>query len=67
MIKVIAVLCTLAQPSVCHDQIAHEADSMKVCQDQASLVKWWEESGYGPRGYRLAGWRCQIGQKARAA
>ena len=62
MIKIIAVLCRLAAPENCHETLVTSSDfadvSLQSCLMGApQLAKWME----GRPGYRLAAWRCSIG------
>lgn len=64
MIKIIAVLCSLASPGNCHEQIVTTSDfadvSMQSCMMGApQLAEWMNQHP----AERLAGWRCVIGQQ----
>lgn len=64
MIRIIAVLCSLASPSNCHEQIVTTSDfaevSMQSCMMGApQLAEWMNQHPTE----RLAGWRCVIGQQ----
>ncbi|MCK1386147.1 hypothetical protein [Bradyrhizobium sp. 21] len=64
MIKIIAVLCNLASPANCHEQIVTTSDfadvSMQSCMMGApQLAEWMSQHP----AERLAGWRCVIGQQ----
>ncbi|PSO32834.1 hypothetical protein [Bradyrhizobium sp. MOS002] len=64
MIKIIAVLCNLASPANCHEQIVTTSDfadvSMQSCLMGApQLAEWMNQHP----AERLAGWRCVIGQQ----
>ena len=69
MIKIIAVLCSLASPVNCHEQTATTSDfaevSMQSCLMGApQLAEWMKQHP----AERLAAWRCVIGkQDARGA
>ena len=67
MIRIIAVLCKLASPDVCHEQMITNSDyadlTMAACMvGEPQIVKWLTEEH--PQ-YRLAGWRCEIGNRAK--
>jgi len=64
MIKIIAVLCSLASPSNCHEQIVTTSDfaqiSVQSCLMGATqLAEWMNQHP----AERLAAWRCVIGQQ----
>ena len=64
MIKIIAVLCSLASPADCHDQIVTTSDfaeiSMQSCLMGApQLADWMKQHPVE----RLAGWRCVLGRQ----
>jgi hypothetical protein len=66
VIKIIAVLCSLASPGNCHEQIVTTSDfaevSMQSCMMGApQLAEWMNQHP----AERLAGWRCVIGQQGR--
>jgi hypothetical protein len=66
VIKIIAVLCSLASPSNCHEQLVTSSDfadvSVQSCMMGApQLAEWMNQHP----GERLAGWRCVIGQQGR--
>ena len=69
MIKIIAVLCSLASPVNCHEQTVTISDfaevSMQSCLMGApQLAEWMKQHP----AERLAAWRCVIGkQDARGA
>jgi hypothetical protein len=63
MIKIIAVLCSLASPSNCHEQLVTSSDfaevSVQSCLMGApQLAEWMNQHP----AERLAAWRCVIGQ-----
>ncbi|MCP3372901.1 hypothetical protein [Bradyrhizobium cajani] len=65
MIKIIAVLCSLASPTNCHEQIVTTSDfaqiSVQSCLMGApQLAEWMNQHP----AERLAAWRCVIGQQA---
>lgn len=65
MIKIIAVLCSLASPSNCHEQIVTTSDfaqiSLQSCLMGApQLAEWMNQHP----AERLAAWRCVIGDQA---
>ena len=64
MIKIIAVLCSLASPENCHEQIVTTSDfadvSMQSCLVGApQLTEWMKQHP----AERLAAWRCVIGNR----
>lgn len=64
MIKIIAVLCSLASPAICHEQIVTTSDfaevSLQSCLMGApQLAEWMNQHP----AERLAAWRCVIGQQ----
>ncbi len=64
MIKVIAVLCSLASPSNCHEQLVTSSDfaeiSVQSCLMGApQLAEWMNQHP----AERLAAWRCVIGKQ----
>src|SRR5689334_17551145 len=64
MIKIIAVLCRLASPADCHEQIVTTSDfadvTMQSCLMGApQLAEWMVQHP----GERLAAWRCSIGSR----
>ena len=64
MIKIIAVLCSLASPSNCHEQLVTSSDfeqiSVQSCLMGApQLAEWMNQHP----AERLAAWRCVIGQQ----
>jgi hypothetical protein len=64
VIKIIAVLCSLASPADCHEQIVTTSDlaevSMQSCLIGApQLAKWMKQHPVD----RLAAWRCVIGRQ----
>ncbi|MGL9622135.1 hypothetical protein QRQ56_29545 [Bradyrhizobium sp. U531] len=66
MIKIIAVLCSLASPSNCHEQLVTSSDfaevSVQSCLMGApQLADWMSQHP----AERLAAWRCVIGNQAR--
>jgi hypothetical protein len=68
MIKVIAVLCSLASPQDCHDEVVTTSNfadiSMTACLMGApQLADWMKEHP----AERLAGWRCEFGERAKKA
>ena len=65
MIKIIAVLCSLASPTNCHEQIVTTSDfaevSVQSCLMGApQLADWMNQHP----AERLAAWRCVIGKQA---
>jgi len=66
VIKIIAVLCSLASPSNCHEQIVTTSDfaqiSVQACLMGApQLAEWMNQHP----AERLAAWRCVIGDQGR--
>ena len=66
MIKIIAMLCSLASPGQCHEQVVTTSDfadvSLTSCMMGApQLADWMKEHPAD----RLAGWRCAIGAEQR--
>jgi len=64
VIKIIAVLCSLASPSNCHEQLVTSSDfaqvSVQACLMGApQLAEWMNQHP----AERLAAWRCVIGQQ----
>lgn len=64
MIKIIAVLCSLASPTSCHEQLVTSSDfaqiSVQSCLMGApQLADWMNQHP----AERLAAWRCVIGQQ----
>jgi hypothetical protein len=64
VIKVIAVLCSLATPTNCHEQIVTTSDfaevSMQSCLMGAPQLADWMKQHPADR---LAAWRCVIGRQ----
>ena len=63
-IKIIAVLCRIAMPGDCHDRTVTTSDIAEVTLQSCmmgmpALAEWMK--GY-PQ-YRLARWKCQIGNR----
>lgn len=63
MIKIIAVICSLAS-GACHDETVTTSDmsgvTLQGCLMGApQLADWMREKP----GYRLAKWKCQIGDR----
>jgi hypothetical protein len=66
MIKIIAVLCSLASPAICRVQTVTTSDfadvSMQSClMGVPQLAEWMKQHP----AERLAGWRCVIGKQDR--
>ena len=64
MIKIIAVLCSLASSANCHEQIVITSDfadvSMQSCLMGApQLAEWMNQHPTE----RLAAWRCAVGKQ----
>lgn len=67
MIQVIAIICGLSNPSACMEKIVTTSDfgnvTMQSCQmGMPQLAEWMR----GFPTYRLASWKCQIGERKRA-
>ena len=65
MIKIIAVLCSLAAPGSCHEQLVTSSDfaevSVQSCMMGApQLAEWMNQHP----AERLAGWRGVSGQQS---
>lgn len=65
MIKIVAVLCSLASPANCHEQLVTSSDfaqvSVQSCLMGApQLAEWMNQHP----AERLAAWRCVIGQQS---
>jgi hypothetical protein len=63
VIKIIAVLCSLASPGNCHEQTVTTSDfadiSIQSCLMSApQLAEWMKQQP----AERLAAWRCVIGK-----
>lgn len=64
MIQIIAVLCSLASPANCHEQVVTTSDfaqiSVQSCLMGApQLAEWMNQHP----AERLAAWRCVIGNQ----
>jgi hypothetical protein len=64
VIKIIAVLCSLASPASCHEQTVTTSDfaqiSMQSCLMGApQLAEWMKQHP----AERLAAWRCVFGRQ----
>lgn len=66
MIKVIAIICRLADPSDCSERTVTTSDfgniSMQGCQMGAPQLADWMK---GFPAYRLAGWKCQMAARGK--
>jgi len=66
MIKIIAMLCSLASPGHCHEQVVTTSDfanvSLSSCLMGAPQLADWMKQHPADR---LAGWRCSIGAEQR--
>jgi len=61
MIKLIAVLCRIAAPFDCHDEMVTNNTSMLACtMAMRDLPEWAKQFP----AYHLSHWKCQIGEKA---
>jgi hypothetical protein len=62
MIRIIAMLCSLASPANCHEQVVTTSDfadvSLVSCMVGAPQLADWMKQHPADR---LAGWRCVIG------
>lgn len=68
MITIIAVLCSLASPSDCREQVVTTSDfaqiSMQACLMGApQLAEWMKDHP----DKRLAGWKCVLGKRSVAS
>ena len=66
MIKIVAMLCSLSSPANCYDRTVTSSDfaevSVQSCLMGApQLAEWLKQHP----AERLAGWRCEIGQRQR--
>jgi hypothetical protein len=67
-VKVIAVLCHLANPQICLEETVTDSNmqedlTMGEClHGLARTVKWHSEHP-SYQSYRLSGWKCQIGNR----
>jgi hypothetical protein len=64
VIKIVAVLCSLASPEKCHEQVVTTSDfadvAMQSCLMGApQLADWMKQHP----AERLAAWRCVIGKQ----
>jgi hypothetical protein len=64
VIRIIAVLCSLSSPAICHEQTVTTSDfaevSVQSCLMGApQLAEWMKEHP----AERLAAWRCVIGRQ----
>jgi len=64
MIKIIALLCSLSSPEICHEQTVTTSDfanvSMQSCLIGApQLAEWMKQHP----AERLAAWRCVVGEQ----
>lgn len=65
MIKIIAIVCRIANPTDCFEQTAHFSDKMSDCElAPAALAQWFAEQHYDKQGYFAKGWKCQFGSRA---
>ncbi len=65
MLKVLAIICKLSAPADCHEVTVTTSDfaqiSLQACLMGApQLADWMKDRP----GYRLAGWRCVIGDRS---
>jgi hypothetical protein len=64
MIKIIAVLCSVASPENCHEQIVTTSDVADITMHSCmigvpQLAEWMKQHP----AERLAKWRCVIGKQ----
>ena len=64
MIKIIAMLCSLASPTDCHEQVVTTSDFAEVTMQSClmgapQLADWMKDHP----AQRLAGWKCVFGQR----
>ena len=63
MMKIIAVLCSLSQPSDCHDEtvaVASSTGPVLACMiGMPALAEWMK----GYPDYRLESWKCVVAEK----
>lgn len=67
MIKVVAVLCKLLNPSICHEQLVTNSDiepNLTMTDCMVGMPKLAERMKAYPQ-YRLAKLRCSIGEPAK--
>ena len=68
MIKVIALLCQISNPSVCHEQTVTTSDfseiSLTGClMGMPQLAEWMKQHP----AERLAKWKCVVGERAKGS
>lgn len=67
MIKIIAVICSLAS-GICHEEVVTTSDmsgvTLQGCLMGAPQMADWMKDR---PAYRLAKWKCQIGDRGNAA
>lgn len=58
MIMIIAVLCSIASPDDCHEQLVASDGSLQACMfAQPVIAAWMNEHP----GYRITKWKCVAG------
>jgi len=65
MLATVVVTLCLAS-GACIDKIVTREATMMQCGGafgEQAISQWMENNGYTARGYRLARWRCTIGQQ----
>lgn len=66
MIEIIAVICSLASPSDCREEVvassrfAQEVSLQQCMLGEIEIANWMKERP----GYRLANWKCTVGKPA---
>jgi hypothetical protein len=66
-ITIVAVVCRLASPGACSEQIVTNSDldpdlSLQSCMiGEAAIVKWMKDNPRFAIGYRLERWKCVPG------
>ena len=64
MIKIIATVCSIALPDVCHEVMITSSDfqelTMFSCSDVAAIAKWMAENHPSET---LSRWKCVIGKR----
>lgn len=66
LITVIAVLCSISNPTSCHEELVtnsnlSEVTSMSCPVSEAALADWMKTK---PQ-YTLMGWKCVMGQRGK--
>jgi hypothetical protein len=63
MLKIIATLCSLAAPGECHDVVVASGQPMQACTFAQLQIADWMRNEPSLAGYRLARYRCDIGDR----